>query len=64
MVYLLLFFSLLVCINAIRYKTVITEITEIITFDENYTITETSETITETLETITDPERRAPILLN
>jgi hypothetical protein len=56
MVYLLLFISLLVCTNAIRYKTIITEI---ITFDENYTITETSETIT-----LEDPERRAPILLN
>ena len=55
MLYLLLFFSLLVCTNAIRYKTVVTEI---ITFDQNYTITETSEIIT-----IEDPERRVPVLL-
>jgi len=33
--YLLLLFSLLVCTNAIRYKTVITEITEIITVQDN-----------------------------
>jgi hypothetical protein len=53
--YLLLLFLSLVCTNAIRYKTVVTEI---ITFDENYTITETSETIT-----LEEPERRVPILL-
>jgi hypothetical protein len=53
--YLLLLFLSLVCANAIRYKTVVTET---ITFDENYTITETSETIT-----LEEPERRVPILL-
>jgi len=42
-VYLLLLFSLLVCTNAIRYKTVITEITEIITVEDTvytYNLTE------------------------
>jgi hypothetical protein len=53
--YLLLFFSLLVCTNAIRYKTVITEITIL---DENYTLTEDTYELTEILN-----ENRAPILL-
>ena len=53
--YLLLFFSLLVCTNAIRYKTVITEITIL---DENYTLTDDTYELTEILN-----ENRAPILL-